>query len=110
MRIVLEQRRQFRVAIPGADDRRLVDVERLAAERRHERTRLAQPDVALARLLGVVERIRVEEGPDELPRDVLEAELEVRVLVDRVVAGVERQRADQVALAVGHLRDGDDAR
>ena len=45
----------------------------------------------------------MQERPDELPRDVLEAELEVRVLVDRVVAGVEGQRADRVALPVGDL-------
>ena len=48
----------------------------------------------------------MQERPDELPRDVLEAELEVRVLVDRVVAGVERQRADQIALpSVTSVRD-----
>ena len=88
----------------------LVDVERLAGERRHERARLLQLDVALARLLGVVERIRVQERPDELPRDVLETELEVRVLIDRVMAGVEGQRADRVALLVGDLVRADDAR
>ena len=40
----------------------------------------------------------MQERPDELPRDVLEPELEVRVLIDRVMTGVERQRADRVAL------------
>ena len=93
--IVFEQRRELRVAVPRANDGRLVDVERLAADRRHERARLLQLDVALTRLLGVVERIRVQERPDELPRDVLETELEVRVLIDGVVTGVERQRADE---------------
>ena len=76
-RVVLEQRRQLRVAIPGAHDGALVHAERLAGDRRHERARLAQLDVALARLLGVVEGIRMEERPDELARDVLEPELEV---------------------------------
>ena len=52
----------------------------------------------------------MQERPHELPRDVLEAELEVRVLVDRVVAGVEGQRADGVALAVGDLGGADHAR
>ena len=41
----------------------------------------------------------VEEGPDELPAHVLEAELEVGVLVDRVVAGLEGQGPDRLALA-----------
>ena len=109
-RIVLEQRRELGVAVPGADDRRFVDVKRFAGDRRHERARLPQLDVALARLLRVVERVRVQERPDELPRDVLEAELEVRVLIDGVMAGVERQRADRVALRIGHFGRGDDAR
>ena len=74
MGIVLEQGRQFRAAVPGADDRRLADVERLAAEGRHERERLEQPDVPPTRLVGVVEWVRVEYSPDELPREVLQAE------------------------------------
>jgi hypothetical protein len=84
-RVVLEQRRELGVAIPRAEARRFVDVQRFAAERRHECRAVLQLDVALARLLGVVERIRVEERPDELPRDVLEAELEMCVLVDGVM-------------------------
>ena len=52
----------------------------------------------------------MQERPDELPRDVLEPELEVRVLVDRVVPGVEGQRADRVALLVGDLGGADHAR
>ena len=45
----------------------------------------------------------MQERPDELPRDVLEPELEVRVLVDRVVPGLEGQRADRIALRLGDL-------
>ena len=97
-------RGELGVAIPGAHDRALVDVAGRAGDRRHERARLLQLHVALAGLLGVVERIRVQERPDELPRDVLEPELEVRVLIDRVMTGVERQRADRVALLVGDFR------
>jgi hypothetical protein len=52
----------------------------------------------------------VEEGPHELPRDVLEAELEVRVLVDGVMPGIERERADRVALGFGDLVRANDAR
>ena len=62
-------------------------VERLARERRDgERPRL-HLDVALRGLLGVVEGVGVEERPDELAADVLERELEVRVLERRVVPG-----------------------
>ena len=52
----------------------------------------------------------MKDRPDELPGDVLEAELEVRVLVDRVVTGVEGQRANRVALPIGDLARGDHAR
>jgi hypothetical protein len=45
----------------------------------------------------------VQHAPDELARDVLEAELEVRVLEDRVVPALEGERADRVALLVGDL-------
>ena len=52
----------------------------------------------------------MQDAPDELARDVLESELEVRVLVDGVMAGLERERADRVALAIRDLVDGDDPR
>jgi hypothetical protein len=52
----------------------------------------------------------VEKRPDELARDVLEAELEMRVLVDGVVPRVEGQRADRVALLFSDLGGADDAR
>ncbi len=109
-RIVLEDRGQLSVAIPGAHDGVLVDVAGVAGDRRHKRARLFQLHVALTGLLGVVERIRVQERPDELPGDVLEPELEIRVLIDRVVTGVKRQRADRVALLVGDFRGSDHAR
>jgi len=98
--VVLEERREIGVTVPRAHDRGLVDVKRLSGDWRDKRARLLQLDVALARLLRVVKGVRVQERPHELARDVLEAELEVRVLVDRVMAGVERQRANRVALLV----------
>ena len=52
----------------------------------------------------------MQERPDELARDVFEPELEMRVLIHRVVTGVERQRADRVALPVRDLGGPDDAR
>ena len=51
----------------------------------------------------------MQERPDELARDVLETELEVRVLIDRVVARVERERTDGVSLPVGDFRRADHA-
>ena len=109
-RIVLEQHGQLGVPVPRVDDRALVDVERFTGERRDERPRLLQLDVALARLLGVVEGIAVQDAPDELPRDVLESELEVCVLVDGVMARLERECANRVALAIRDLVDCDNAR
>ena len=109
-RIVFEEHRQIGIAIPCVDDRALVDLERLAGERRHVRPRLLQFDVALARLLGVVEGIPVQDAPHELARDVFEAELEVGVLIDGVMACLERERADRVALAIRDFVDGDDPR
>lgn len=44
----------------------------------------------------------MEERPDELSRHVLQAEFEVRVLVHRVVPGIEGQCPDRIALT---LRD-----
>ena len=56
--------------------------------------RAIQAHVALALLFGIVERVRVEERPDELPADIFQAKFKMRVLVDRVVAGLKRGRAD----------------
>ena len=65
------------------------------------RARLVESHVALALLLGVVERERVQEAPDELARDAGERELEGGVLVDGVVAALEGERTDVAALAIG---------
>ncbi len=46
-------------------------------------------DVALALLLGIVEGMGVEEGPDEMAADIFEAEFEMGVLEDGVVAAVK---------------------
>ena len=69
-----------------------------------------QADVALALLLGVVKRMRVQERPDELAADVFQAKFKMRVLVDGVVPGVKRGRADLQALLVGDFLGADDAR
>ena len=44
-----------------------------------------------------------------MARDVLQTELEVRVLVDRMVTRIEGQRADRVALRLGNLGRRDHA-
>jgi hypothetical protein len=66
-----------------------------------------EADVALALLLGIVEGMGVEEGPDELAADVFEAEFEMGVLVDGVMAAVERGGADVEALLVGDFFGAD---
>ena len=72
--------------------------------------RAVEADVALALLLGIVERMGVEEGPDEVTADVFEAEFEMGVLVDGVMAAVEGGGADVGALLVGDFFGADEAR
>jgi len=57
-------------------------------------------DVSLALLLGVVERMRVEERPNELPAYIFEAKFEMRMLINGVMATVERGGSDVQALLV----------
>ena len=98
------------VGAPGPQDRPLVHAARLGPQAfGDEGPHLVEAHEALGRLLGVVEGMRVQERPDELPAHVLEAELEVRVLVDRVVAPLEGEGADGLALGGGDLVGLDDA-
>src|SRR5208337_2149660 len=60
--------------------------------------RAIETDVPLALLFRIIEGVGVEEGPDELTADVFQAELEVSVLVDGVVAAIESGCADVEAL------------
>ncbi len=71
--------------------------------------RAVQAHVALALLLGIVKGMRVEEGPDELAADVFEAEFEMSVLVDGVMAAVESGGANVEALLVGDFFGADEA-
>ena len=107
-----KQRRQIAIGVPGARHGLLVNLG-CAKEIAHVRDvdeRAIVADVALALLLGVVEGMGVQERPDELAADVFEAKLEVRVLIDGVVAGVERGGADGGALLFGDLLRTDQAR
>ena len=112
---LLRHRRQPRgelaVGAPARLDRGLVERALARGEaRRHVRRHLVEAHVALALLLGVVEREAVQEGPDQLARDPGERELEGRVLEHRVVTALEGERADAAALALGDLVRLDHAR
>ena len=53
---------------------------KFGACRRDVGLRAIEADVTLALLLGIIERMRVQEGPDELAADVFQAEFEMGVL------------------------------
>ena len=65
-------------------------------------------NVALALLLGIVERMRVEKRPDELAADIFEAEFEGGVLKDGVMAAVEGGCANVEALFIGDFFGSDE--
>ena len=113
-RVVLEERSQFAIRVPGAGDGALENFrsrrDKLLDVRRNIGQGAVEPHVALALLLGIIKRMRVQERPDELAADVFEAELKMRVLVDGVVAGVESRRADGGALLLGDFVGRDQAR
>src|SRR5271154_2333760 len=69
-----------------------------------------QANIALALLFGIVKRVSVKKRPDELAADVFQAEFEMRMLVDGVMAAVEGGRADVEALLIGDFVGGDQAR
>ncbi len=112
--VVDEEKREFTVGLPGAGDGLFVDgaVSVVEEERRRRDVglRAIEADVTLALLLGIIEGVSVEERPDELAADIFEAELEMRVLVDGVMAAVEGGGADVEALLVGDFFGRDEAR
>ncbi len=69
-----EKRREFAVVIPGAGDGSFVNFLAFCVEEKRGGRDIGlgavEADVALALLLGIVERMRVEEGPDELAADI----------------------------------------
>src|SRR5712664_4874368 len=97
-----EESGEFAVILPGAGDGVLVDGAAGGVEEkrfgRDVGLRAIEADVALALLLGIVEGMRVEERPDELAGDIFQAELEMGVLVDGVMARVEGSGTDVEAL------------
>ena len=118
--VVDEESGKLAVIIPSANDGVFVDApsgcvveERIGIKHRMLRgdigLRAIETDVALTLLLGIVERVGVKEGPDELAADVFEAEFEMSVLVDGVMAAVEGGGADVEALLVGDFFWSDEA-
>ena len=63
--------------------------------------RAIKAHVALALLLGIIERMRVQEGPHTLSADIFEAEFKVRVLINGVMPAVVRGGANCHALLIG---------
>jgi hypothetical protein len=94
---------ELEVVLMSPRDRLLVHLLRLTAELRNDRRVRLHLDVALAHLLRVVEGVRVQEAPDELPRDLLQREHEGRVLDRRVMAGVVDALVDAVAQLAGFV-------
>jgi hypothetical protein len=100
VRVLFQDRGEGAIGRPGLAQLALVHLARRCGEGGGDIGRdLVEAHEPLAGLLGVVERVGMQEGPDQLPAHVLEAELEVGVLVDGVMPALEGQGADGVALA-----------
>src|SRR4029077_11954268 len=106
-RVVLEQSCQFAVSVPGARDGTFENLSFCGAEMLGGRRNISQsaiePDVTLALLLRVVERMRVQKRPHELAAYVLQAKFKMRVLINRMVARVVSRGAYRGALFFGDL-------
>jgi hypothetical protein len=99
-----EQRREFAIIRPGAGDGAFVDGAGFGVEEERDFGDISlgavHADVTLRLLLGIVEGMGVEKGPDELAADVFQAEFEMGVLIDGVVAAEESSGADVEALLI----------
>ena len=62
---------------------------RIIRKRRNKCLHLVQPHVPLALLFGVVKRMAVEKVPDKVPGNILETELEMRVLKNGVMPTIK---------------------
>ena len=105
---------KFAIVRPGAGDGAFVDGAGFGVEEKRELRDVGlgaiHADVALALLFGIVEGMRVEKGPDELAADVFQAEFEMRVLIDGVMAAEKSGGADVEALFVVDFFRADEAR
>ena len=106
-----EERGEFAIVRPGAGDRLFIggaaEFVKEERERRNVSLDAVHANVALALLLGIVERMSVKKGPDELAADVFEAEFKVGVLENGVMTAVEGGSADVDALLFGDFSGGD---
>ena len=106
--------RKFAVIRPGAGDGSFVDAAGFGVEKERDRRDVGlgtvHANVALALLLGIVERMGVKERPDELPADIFETEFEMRMLIDSVVAAEKSGGADVETLLVGDFFWSDEMR
>ena len=100
-----EEFREFFIRGPGFCDGLLVEGAGSGVKEKalagDEGLHFVHADVALGLLFGIVEGMGVQERPDELATNIFEAEFEMGVLKDRVVAAVESGGADVEALFVG---------
>ena len=112
--VIDEEEREFAVGVPGTGDGLFVDGAMSVIEKqrggRDIGLRAIQADIALALLLGIIERVGMEERPDELPADILETEFEMSMLVDGVMSAIESGGADVEALFVGDFFGCDETR
>src|SRR5580698_5897278 len=96
---------QFTVMLPRAPDcgfiYRQLCRSKVRTRHRDIGLRVIQAHIALALLLRIVERMRVQEGPDKLAADVFQPKLEVRVLIYGVVAAEIGAGTDHYPLLVG---------
>ena len=106
--------RKFAVIRPGAGDGSFVDAAGFGVEEERDRRDVGlgtvHANVALALLLGIVERMGVKERPDELAADIFETEFEMRMLIDSVVAAEKSGGADVETLLVGDFFRSDEMR
>jgi hypothetical protein len=72
--------------------------------------RAIHSNVALALLFGIVEGMRVKKRPDELTADVFQAEFEMGVLINGVMAAEESGGTDVETLLVVDFFGADEAR
>ncbi len=113
-RVADEKRRKLAIVVPGPGDGGFVEfLAFFIEEERRGRDvglRAVQTNVALALLFGIIEGMRVEEGPDKLAADVFQAEFEMGVLVDGMMAAVEGGGANVDALLVRDFLGADETR
>ena len=109
-----QERGKFAIVVPGAGDGAFINFLAFFIEEERNGRNVGvgaiEADITLALLLGIVERMGVKEGPNELSANVFEAEFEMSVLVDGVVTAVEGGGADIKTLLVGDFFGANEAR